>query len=110
MATTKPKKISDLSYEAALQELKDELARIESQSVPLDALLQTYARCQELLAYCRSKLAVVEQQIQQIDTTADEAQNAPAAPRATRATKTMTAPSAGPAASQSETPDDDIPF
>ena len=110
MATTKPKKISDLSYEAALQELKDELARIESQSVPLDALLQTYARCQELLAYCRSKLAVVEQQIQQIDTAADTEQSAPAAARAPRATKTMTAPSAGPAASQSETPDDDIPF
>ena len=110
MATTKPKKISDLSYEAALQELKDELARIESQSVPLDALLQTYARCQELLAYCRSKLAVVEQQIQQIDTAADAEQNVPATARAPRAAKATNAPSTGTAASQSETQDDDIPF
>lgn len=107
MATSKPKKISDLSYEAALQELKDELARIESQSVPLDALLQTYARCQELLAYCRSKLAVVEQQIQQIEVSA-EAPSAPAAraPRTQAATATPTRP----AVTEFENSDDDFPF
>ncbi len=106
MATSKPKKISDLSYEAALQELKDELARIESQSVPLDALLQTYARCQELLAYCRSKLAVVEQQIQQIEVSA-EAPSAPAA-RAPRTQAAATPPR--PAATDFENSDDDFPF
>ena len=107
MATSKPKKISDLSYEAALQELKDELARIESQSVPLDALLQTYARCQELLAYCRSKLAVVEQQIQQIEVSAEAP---PAA--ATRAPRTQaaTATPKRPAATDFENSDDDFPF
>ena len=106
MATSKPKKISDLSYEAALQELKDELARIESQSVPLDALLQTYARCQELLAYCRSKLAVVEQQIQQIEVTADAP---PAAARASRAQAAAPTPTR-PAATDFENSDDDFPF
>ena len=107
MATSKPKKISDLSYEAALQELKDELARIESQSVPLDALLQTYTRCQELLAYCRSKLAVVEQQIQQIEVTA-EAPSAPVA-RAPRAQAAASIPTR-PAATDIENSEDDFPF
>ena len=107
MATSKPKKISDLSYEAALQELKDELARIESQSVPLDALLQTYTRCQELLAYCRSKLAVVEQQIQQIEVAA-EAPSAPVA-RASRAQAAAPTPTR-PAATDFENSEDDFPF
>ena len=107
MATTKPKKISDLSYEAALQELKDELARIESQSVPLDALLQTYARCQELLAYCRSKLAVVEQQIQQIEVSAEAPSAAAARARRTQAEAPIPT---RPAATDSENSDDDFPF
>ena len=107
MATSKPKKISDLSYEAALQELKDELARIESQSVPLDALLQTYARCQELLAYCRSKLAVVEQQIQQIEVSAEAPSAAAARARRTQAEAPIPT---RPAATDFENSDDDFPF
>ncbi len=71
---SKPKAIDKLSYEEAQAELQDLLAQIESQSIPLDALLATYQRSQALLAHCRSKLAVLEQQMQSLS------EAAPAAP------------------------------
>jgi len=45
------------SYEAALEELEQLVARIESGQMPLDQLLQ----------FCRDKLQAVEQQIQVLD-------------------------------------------
>ena len=63
----KIKEITSLSYEQAQQELQELLAQIEAQSIPLDALLAAYQRCQELLAHCRSKLNALEVQIQRID-------------------------------------------
>ena len=65
--TKKTKEIAALSYEQAQQELQELLAQIEAQSIPLDALLAAYQRCQELLAHCRSKLNALEVQIQRID-------------------------------------------
>ncbi|NBS47805.1 MAG: exodeoxyribonuclease VII small subunit, partial [Betaproteobacteria bacterium] len=40
------------SYEAALEELEQLVARIESGQMPLDQLLQGYQRGAELLQFC----------------------------------------------------------
>ena len=78
--TKKNKDINTLSYEQAQSELQELLGQIEAQSIPLDALLAAYQRCQELLAHCRSKLSALEQQIQLIDSSG----KAPATPSASQ--------------------------
>ncbi|HEY0201540.1 MAG TPA: exodeoxyribonuclease VII small subunit [Burkholderiaceae bacterium] len=55
------------SYEAALQELEQLVARIESGQMPLEELLAGYQRGAELLAFCRARLEAVEQQIKVLD-------------------------------------------
>jgi exodeoxyribonuclease VII small subunit len=55
------------SYEAALTELEQMVAQLESGQLPLDQLLAGYQRGAELLKFCRSKLEAVEQQITVID-------------------------------------------
>ena len=55
------------TYEAAVQELEALLARLESGQMPLDDLLGAYRRATALLAFCRSRLDAVEQQIQIVD-------------------------------------------
>lgn len=55
------------TYEAAVQELEALLARLESGQMPLDDLLGAYQRACALLAYCRSRLEAVEQQIRVVD-------------------------------------------
>ncbi len=57
----------DLSYEAALRELENLVSSMESGQMPLDELLSGYQRGAALLKLCRDKLAVVEQQIKQVD-------------------------------------------
>lgn len=64
---TKPKKNEPASYEAALQELEQLLAQIESCALPLDQLLAGYQRGAELLAFCRARLQTVQEQIQVLD-------------------------------------------
>ena len=55
------------TYEAALEELEQLVARIESGQLPLDQLLGGYQRGAELLKHCRAKLEAVEQQIKVLD-------------------------------------------
>lgn len=55
------------TYEAALQELEQLVARIDSGQLPLDQLLAGYQRGAELLHYCRERLAAVEDQIKVLD-------------------------------------------
>lgn len=55
------------SYEAALQELEQLVSKLESGQLPLDQLLGGYQRGAQLLAYCRDKLAAVENQIKVLD-------------------------------------------
>lgn len=55
------------SYEAALEELEQLVARLESGDMPLDHLLVGYQRGAELLKFCRDKLQAVENQIQVLD-------------------------------------------
>jgi exodeoxyribonuclease VII small subunit len=55
------------SYEAALTELEQLTAQLESGQLPLDQLLTGYQRGAALLKFCRSKLDAVEQQISVIE-------------------------------------------
>ena len=55
------------SYEAALEELEQLVQVIESGQLPLEQLLTGYQRGAELLAFCRSRLEAVENQIKVLD-------------------------------------------
>ena len=55
------------NYEAALQELEQLAAQLESGQLPLDQLMSSYQRGAELLKYCRSKLEAIEQQLSVIE-------------------------------------------
>jgi exodeoxyribonuclease VII small subunit len=55
------------SYEEAVQELEQLLAKLESGQLPLDQLLTHYQRGAGLLAYCRERLAAIENQISVLD-------------------------------------------
>jgi exodeoxyribonuclease VII small subunit len=55
------------SYEAALEELEQLLARLESGDMPLEQLLSGYQRGAELLKFCRDKLEAIEEQVKVLD-------------------------------------------
>ena len=56
-----------VSYEAALEELEQLVARLESGQLPLEELLTGYQRGAELLKFCRDRLEKVENQIRVLD-------------------------------------------
>lgn len=55
------------SYEAALEELEQLVARLESGDMPLEQLLSGYQRGAELLKFCRAKLEAIEGQVKVLD-------------------------------------------
>jgi exodeoxyribonuclease VII small subunit len=55
------------SYEEAVQELEQLMAKLESGQLPLDQLLTHYQRGASLLTYCRERLAAIENQISVLD-------------------------------------------
>ncbi len=56
-----------VSYEAALDELEQLLQRLEASHTPLDQLLTSYQRGNELLQFCRQRLDALEQQVKVLD-------------------------------------------
>ena len=56
-----------VTYEAALQELEQLVARLESGQMPLEQLLAGYQRGATLLAFCKERLQAVEDQIKVLD-------------------------------------------
>jgi exodeoxyribonuclease VII small subunit len=70
-AKSSPTKASDApvpeSYEVALQELETLVTQLESGAMPLADLLTGYQRGAQLLAFCRDRLASVENQIKLLD-------------------------------------------
>ena len=65
--TTSPVPALPDNYEAALQELEQLVAQLESGQMPLDQLLSGYQRGAALLGFCRDKLQAVEDQIKVLD-------------------------------------------
>lgn len=55
------------SYEEALGELDRLVAAMEAGQLPLDRLLESYKRGAELLAFCRTRLDAVEQQVKVLE-------------------------------------------
>jgi len=55
------------SFETAMQELEQLLARLEAGALPLEQLHTQYQRGAELLKYCRERLEAVEEQIKVLD-------------------------------------------
>jgi exodeoxyribonuclease VII small subunit len=55
------------TYEAALEELEQLLARLEVGDMPLAQLLSAYQRGADLLKFCREQLEAVEGQIKVLD-------------------------------------------
>ena len=60
-------KIEKLSYEEALDELKQIVAKLNEGKVTLDESLQLYKRGNELAAYCDKKLKEVTQKISEVN-------------------------------------------
>jgi exodeoxyribonuclease VII small subunit len=58
---------SPATYEAALEELEQLIAQIESGQMPLEQMLVGYERGAQLLVFCRSKLEAVDNQIKVLD-------------------------------------------
>ncbi len=56
-----------VSYEAALLELEQLVARLESGDMPLEQLLTQYQRGADLLKFCRGRLDSVADQIKVLD-------------------------------------------
>jgi exodeoxyribonuclease VII small subunit len=55
------------SYEQAVAELDRLVEQMEGGQLPLDQLLDGYRRGSELLAFCRSRLQAVEDQVRLLD-------------------------------------------
>ncbi len=55
------------SYEAAVQELEQLVARMESGQMPLADMLHSYQRGAFLLSHCRAQLQAVEGHIQVLE-------------------------------------------
>ena len=66
---TAPKSVlaAPASYESALEELEQLVAKMESGDMPLAQLLTQYQRGAELLKFCRDRLEAVESQIKVLD-------------------------------------------
>jgi len=67
MSKASKSKTEPASYAAAQQELEQLIAHIESGQLPLEQMLSGYQRAAHLLAWCRSRLDALQQQVQQID-------------------------------------------
>ncbi|TXD16977.1 exodeoxyribonuclease VII small subunit [Extensimonas vulgaris] len=67
LATASSSDTMPASYEAALAELEQLVARIESGQLPLEDMLAAYQRGAALLAFCRSRLEAVQEQIKVLD-------------------------------------------
>lgn len=59
--------IDELSYEAALQELENTIAELESGRLSLEESVEAYARGRRLSARCQNLLERAELKIMQVD-------------------------------------------
>lgn len=55
------------TYEEAMAELEQLVARMEAGALPLEQLLVAYQRGARLLGFCRERLQAVEDQVKQLE-------------------------------------------
>ncbi len=67
MAKTPSLSNAPASYEAAVEELEQLVARMESGQLALDDMLGAYQRGATLLSYCRERLTAVENQVRLLE-------------------------------------------
>lgn len=65
------KDISELSFEIALKELEEIVAKLESGQAELDASIDLYERGEKLKQHCESLLKKAESRIEKITLSAD---------------------------------------
>jgi exodeoxyribonuclease VII small subunit len=65
--TTATETTPPASFEAAMDELAQLVARMEAGELPLEASVSAYARGSELVQYCAAQLEKVEQQVKILD-------------------------------------------
>ena len=56
----------NLTYERAMEELKEIALQIDNESVNVDVLAEKVKRASELIEFCQSKLKTTEMEINQI--------------------------------------------
>ena len=66
-SATPPVPKEPASYEAALAELDRLVLQMEAGQMPLDQLLDGYRRGAELLAFCKTRLQAVEDQVKVLE-------------------------------------------
>ncbi len=71
MAEQAPAAVETLSFEAALAELEQVVARLESQDVALEESIALYARGAALRAHCDARLKAAEARVEEITRGAD---------------------------------------
>lgn len=59
-----PPEIAELSFEKALEELEEVVAKMEQEPMPLEALLDVFERGNYLAVHCREKLGALEKRIE----------------------------------------------
>lgn len=58
--------VEPMTYDAAITEVEEILSELESSVVDVDRLAQRVARASTLLAFCRSRLAAVHLDVEQL--------------------------------------------
>jgi exodeoxyribonuclease VII small subunit len=66
-SSPRPRLAAPANFEAALEELEQLVAQLESGDMPLEQLLGGYQRGAELLKFCRDRLEAVEGQVKVLD-------------------------------------------
>ena len=69
-AQTSPVKAGTLPFEEALKKLEAIVEAMESEELPLEAMLAKYAEGRQLAKICQDKLAEADLKIQQLEKTA----------------------------------------
>ncbi len=66
MAEAETTPVTELSFETALAELEQVVARLEGGQVPLEELIELYARGAALRAHCEERLKAAEARVSEI--------------------------------------------
>ncbi|MCG5030414.1 exodeoxyribonuclease VII small subunit [Mesosutterella sp. OilRF-GAM-744-9] len=98
-----------LTYEQAVDELEELVARMEEGNLPLEESLEAYRRGMELTRFCRGKLSRAEKEIKKLEADGELSPLKDSELRADSASRAPERPDAVSGASPAAL-DDDVPF